>query len=118
MAKAVGTGRESAMPEEIAEGEVHIWWACLDGPERTVNGRGDLLSTDEQARARAFHFKRDRDRFVAARSTLRAILAAYTDASPASLRFRYGEYGKPYLMYPAGTSCHFSLAHSHERAVY
>jgi 4'-phosphopantetheinyl transferase len=46
---------------------------------------------------------------------LRQILAGYTNADPAALRFVYGDYGKPALDGAAGPA--FNLAHSHDQIV-
>src|SRR3712207_7045713 len=48
-----------------------------------------LLSADELERAGRFHFRKDRDRFVAGRGALREILGRYAGVAPQRLRFRY-----------------------------
>jgi 4'-phosphopantetheinyl transferase len=91
--------------------EVHVWYAVLDGPAETRDATS-LLSDDERERAARFHFERDRRRFVAGRTTLRRLLAAYTGTAAADLVFRASEGGKPEL------ACHptlqFNVSHSHE----
>ena len=84
-----------AAPERPAAvaGEVHVWRASLDA----ASDCDGTLSPDERARAARFRFDRDRRRYVAGRGLLRTLLARYTGADPAALRFSYGEYGKPGL---------------------
>jgi 4'-phosphopantetheinyl transferase len=102
----------------LSQDEVHIWRAALDRSEGEVQELWRLLAPDEQERAARFHFARDRERFVAGRGILRAILARYLDADPAGLAFRYGAYGKPALAIEDGDTPQFNLAHSQGLAVY
>lgn len=88
--------------------EIHVWCAWLDEPALSASP-ADLLSADELARARAFHFEGDRRRFLAARTVLRRLLGAYLGTPASRLRFTYGPYGKPALN-PAWLQ--FNLSHS------
>jgi len=72
-----------------------------------LNHPAETLDPTERRRAESFHFGRDRDRFIAAHGTLRTILGRYLQAQPATIRFEYGSYGKPFL---AG---HFALSALH-----
>lgn len=72
-----------------------------------------LLDDSETRRARAFTTPGGRDRYVRAHLALRQVLAGYTGADPAALRFgREHPYGRPVLRGLA-TPPHFSLSHSH-----
>jgi 4'-phosphopantetheinyl transferase len=71
----------------------------------------NLLSADENARMRAFHFEKDRDNFLFARSMLRILLASYLGVSPAELRFAYSAHGKPSLA-TSSDDLEFNLSHS------
>ncbi len=76
-----------------------------------------LLTPDEQARAAAFHFTEDRDKFIRGRAGLRVILGEAMRADPAALRFTYGEHGKPSLVEPLafggdGSNIEFNVSHS------
>jgi 4'-phosphopantetheinyl transferase len=75
-------------------------------------------SADEHARAARFRFPQDRDRFVAARGLLRAILGGYLDLAPETLRFRYGRRGKPSLSPAgAGVELRFNVSHAGDLAL-
>jgi 4'-phosphopantetheinyl transferase len=63
-----------------------------------------------------FRFERDRRNFVAARCTLRRLLARYTGHPPENIRFRYSERGKPSL--DSDTSLRFNISHSHGQALF
>jgi 4'-phosphopantetheinyl transferase len=105
-------------PDELrlAPGEVHVWRAAL--PDFAAEERfGEMLSQDEWARARRFHFERDRLSFVTTRGVLRELLGRYLGVDPAGLSFRYGPYGKPHLTY-ADRDIRFNVAHSGEVALY
>src|SRR3954453_19521860 len=94
----------------LAEREVHIWRATLD---RTVDERAhfsSLLSDDERARAKRFHFERDQNRFTAGRGMLRAVLSNYVQKPARELKFTYSDRGKPILGgLPANGTLHFNL---------
>jgi 4'-phosphopantetheinyl transferase len=92
----------------LAGAEVHLWRI------RLAPCSDELLSEDERARARRFRFPLHRERFVAARSALRRILAAYLDLDPAGLRFQYSPHGKPRL---EQEWLRFNLAHSEDLAL-
>jgi 4'-phosphopantetheinyl transferase len=73
--------------------EVHLWVFSL----RSSPEDAGLLGPDEQRRAAAFHFDRDRDRFIAGRAMLRRILGACAGRQPEALSFIEGRSGKPAL---------------------
>ena len=100
-----------------ARAEVHVWRAELDVSASQLQALRATLSPEESARGG--RLLKGRDRFVAARGTLRAIIARYLDAAPASLEFRAGNtYGKPALSAEfAGALC-FNVSHSADLALY
>ena len=96
-----------------------MWRASLDLPPERVWTLFHTLAPDEQEQARRFRFRRDRDRFVVARATLRAILGRYLRVGPGRVRFRYGAFGKPALADPFEEErLRFNMAHSHRLALY
>ncbi|HEX8500631.1 MAG TPA: 4'-phosphopantetheinyl transferase superfamily protein [Pyrinomonadaceae bacterium] len=98
--------------------EVHVWRVSLDQDGAALGELSALLAEDELQRAGRFHFRKDHDRFVAARGALRDILGRYTGLAPRLLRFVYEERGKPAL---SPETCdrplRFNLAHSHGLAL-
>jgi 4'-phosphopantetheinyl transferase len=109
----------AAHPVVLPDNEVHVWRASLDHEPSIVHDMEATLSGDEIARAARFHFRRDRDRFVAGRNILRALLGAYLNKPPASLNFSYGLRGKPALQIgDFRPNAKFNLSHSHGLAVY
>jgi len=74
------------------------------------------LSADETARAKKFKFDKHRNRFIAGRGALRAIVARYLKTSAEELRFAYSENGKPALVGEAA-GIHFNLAHTEDLAL-
>jgi 4'-phosphopantetheinyl transferase len=97
----------------LAPAQVHLWRISLAADQTQESA--SPLSRDEQARADRFKFERDRRRFIASRSRLRAILAHYLDCDPAAIRFEYAQYGKPHL--PTAPDLQFNLSHSGELAL-
>jgi 4'-phosphopantetheinyl transferase len=83
---------------------VDLWTLSLLEP------RAAILSEDEVERANRFRLEEDRVRWTRSRSALRAILSRYAGASPESLRFIYGQHGKPALSPSADLE--FNLSHA------
>jgi len=104
----------------LAEGEVHVWRAPLDLPSEAREPLAGTLAPDELARAARFRSPRDRDRSVAARGILRALLGRCLDVAPASLRFGYGPHGKPSLAIGGAPAAdiRFNVTHAGGQALY
>ena len=101
----------------FAAGGVHVWRASLAAAEADVAAYEAILDAAERARARRFHFERDRRRFTVARGVLRQLLGRYLDLAPATVPFALGPHGKP-LLALAGKTLHFNLSHSGEQALF
>src|SRR5581483_7473345 len=100
-------------------GEVQIWAAPLVQAKERQSELARTLSPDETARAERFHFDRDRNRFIAGRGLLRAILGRYLGLKPAQLAFEYTVRGKPAVHSSCGNhALHFNLAHSDDLALF
>ncbi|HEX6184608.1 MAG TPA: 4'-phosphopantetheinyl transferase superfamily protein [Pyrinomonadaceae bacterium] len=103
----------------LSGGEVHVWRARLDVDAKTFRELWESLSPDERARAERFHFRVDREHFIAARGGLRDVLGRYTGTAPRHLRFSYDAYGKPSLDGEAGGGrLRFNVSHSKGVALY
>lgn len=77
-----------------------------------------ILANDERIRASRFRFHTDSDRFIAARSSLRTILARYLRTQPAELNFGHNDFGKPHLTGGQDRlGLRFNLSHSHDKAL-
>ena len=73
-----------------------------------------LVSADELARGATFADSADRDRYLAAHTWLRSVLAAATGSAPRSLVISTTGNGKPEL---PDHELHFSLAHTSDHAL-
>jgi 4'-phosphopantetheinyl transferase len=99
----------------LAGNEIHVWATTLAAPPSVLENFATTLSPEEKERAYKFKFEKHRNRFIAGRGALRAILAPYLRANAAKLRFVYSANGKPALAEEfAGDGIHFNLAHSEE----
>jgi 4'-phosphopantetheinyl transferase len=78
----------------------------------TLMPRHSVLSEDELRRSTSFVNKRDRRRYIVARSVLRVVLAKLTGRSPTALSFAYSSQGRPSLAEPSGLEIDFNLSHS------
>jgi 4'-phosphopantetheinyl transferase len=97
-----------ALPQGIPGG-IDAWLVDLDRYASIVPMDG--LQADELARAQAFHFARDRFRFMAGRHALRRLLATTLGATPGELRLVADSFGKPRLEHDADR-LQFNLSHS------
>lgn len=101
-----------------SDDDVHVWRACLDVKEPRLRSLSHIISKDELRKARRFHFKRDRERFIVRRGLLRTILGRYLDVEPNRLHFCYNPYGKPTLDTSGKEKISFNLSHSHGLALF
>ena len=111
----------SPAPKDLIAGdnEVHVWRALLEPSSSQVQEFRGILSDDELDRANRFFFEKDRQRFIAARGTLRSILSRYITSYPGHLRFYYNQYGKPFLDSEfSANQLQFNLSHSESMALY
>lgn len=93
--------------------EITVWITSLDRTESQKHL--PLLSSDERQRAARFHFDIHRNRFIAARGTLRILLGNALKCNPSAVEFQYGKNGKPFL---AEQSVRFNVSHSHGIAAF
>lgn len=89
---------------------------CHLGDDRDITfaGAWAFLASDEIARARRFHFDRDRTRYVRGRGFLRLMLGKVCGLDPARLIFGTGAQGKPILQ---NCDLAFNLSHSRDLMV-
>jgi 4'-phosphopantetheinyl transferase len=100
----------------LGENEIHVWATILNPPANVLANFAATLSPDETERAHRFKFEKHRNRYIAGRGALRAILAQYLDTGAAGLRFGYQENGKPTLI-ENYAGIHFNLAHTEDLAL-
>ena len=101
----------------LEPGHVHVWRTSVTlGQARLVELTG-TLALDELSRARRFVFDKDRERYIASRGLLRALLGRYTGADPQGIEFAYGPQGKPALRRPA-CGLQFNVSHSGTMALF
>lgn len=106
-------------PLRLAQDEVHVLQANLDLSASAIAELGQTLAPDERVRAGKLRRGEIRSRFIAARGTLRAVLARYLGRAPSELRFCLSSLGKPALTTESGgDGLEFSLSHSNEWALY
>jgi 4'-phosphopantetheinyl transferase len=100
----------SPLTHAAAVAALDLWRASLAPSDAELARVAGSVSAEERSRAARFRLERDRRRFLAARGTLRHILAAYLATAPARLDFRYGAQGKPFLVdHP---ELQFNLSHA------
>ena len=109
------------MPPEnpqLAGDEIHVWATSLAVDPSILQKLSSTLTPDEMERAKRYKFAIHRNRFIAGRGALRAILALYLGTEAAALRFAYLENGKPDLGGKfAKAGIDFNLAHTGDLAL-
>jgi 4'-phosphopantetheinyl transferase len=108
----------AALTPPLSPGEVHVWHFNRQTVAGELEWLKSLLSSDEQQRARRFHYANDRDLFVTARGLLRSVAAGYLGVAPGAVQFRYSAKGKPELdgRHPA-SELYFNVSHSGDLVV-
>ncbi len=103
----------------LADGHIHVWTAQIDPAPADLLERTVWLSRDERERAARFYFDPDRQRYIAARATLRQLLAGYMHLLPGKISFSYGARGKPEVVPPADAQpISFNVSHRGALALY
>ena len=86
---------------DLSGRNVHVWAVRTEVPGAIAERFELHLGPDEKGRAARFRSDHLRYSFVVARGVLRILLGHYLNASPNSIRFKYGSRGKPALAVPA-----------------
>jgi 4'-phosphopantetheinyl transferase len=91
---------------------LHLWCAYPGDllNEEAAAACASLLSEEETARWRRFHFDRHRREFLATHALLRSALSSYRAIRPATWRFSANEHGKPALVPACGLRFNLSNA--------
>jgi 4'-phosphopantetheinyl transferase len=94
----------------VRDAEIKLWLVDVDQKSAALVSDMTPLSGDEIDRANRFLRAEDRARFMLTRAALRRLLAEETGASPETLAFTLGPFGKPALA--GAEALHFSVSHS------
>lgn len=110
---------ESPIP--VTSAEIHVWLAFYDqiGEARLHDAYRELLSTEERAQERRFHFARDRRRYLVTRALVRTVLSRYISVDPEQCMFRPNAYGRPDIVNAeaAASGLSFNVSHTHSLIV-
>jgi len=94
--------------------DVHIWFRATGSlDEAAIAAAASVLSDDELAQYRRFHFARDARDYAAAHALLRHTLSRDGDRAPEQWRFDRTTNGKPFLIDAGDAPASFSLSHTH-----
>jgi 4'-phosphopantetheinyl transferase len=95
--------------------DVHLWVAsCSRVERRYLAGEYRQMLTDEEiAQEKRFHFERDRRTYLVTRVLVRIVLSKYRPVDPESWRFARDEYGRPFIQDEAtARELTFNISHS------
>jgi 4'-phosphopantetheinyl transferase len=106
-------------PPELKQGQIAVWFACVDRPLPEIREFEAVISAEEAARAQRFHSALDRDRYIVQHGILRSLLANYVGCGPRQVDIRTSANGKPYLLAgPERDAIHFSASQSEAFAAF
>jgi len=92
--------------------EVHLWCTNLDDSPGDIGVLSQMLSPQEQARARRFVFEKQRRRFIVAKAWSRSVLGPYLSREPCDVPLTVDARGKPHIIAEANhVDLRFSLTH-------
>lgn len=100
---------------KLSNNEVSVWFISFDVSEDKITFLSSFLSEDEILKASKFRFKKDKNCSIITRGALRFLSSKYLKENPEDIKFKYGEYGKPY--YNMETKLKFNVSHSGNMAV-
>ncbi len=92
------------------EGAIDLWIADFHHAKSPSADYSRLLSEDELARASHFQFDHLTAFYVFCRGTLRRILSGYLTVPASSIKFQYGDKGKPFVATQTGLQ--FNVSHA------
>jgi len=104
---------------ELADHEVHLWFADYDQVNAALLSRYRSLLTDaERDQESRFHFVRDRCRYVVTRTLVRTTLSMYYPLAPKDWRFSTNAFGRPEVCAATAriggcADLRFNLSHTH-----
>jgi hypothetical protein len=102
----------------LNDDSISIWSVGLEWPESEVQAAAEILSLDEQERAKRFHRVSDRKHFIVAHAALRLVLTRYLNVNARQISFDQNAFGKPRLTGTYYPDLRFNLAHSSGLALY
>jgi 4'-phosphopantetheinyl transferase len=100
--------------EAFDDSDVLLWWMAVDGPPaETVDRWCATLDEGERTRADRFHFRADRETYIAAHALTRALLAEVDTLPAEAWRFITTPTGRPEIAPDLDRSrLRFSLSHT------
>ena len=97
---------------KLEKDNLHIWRIPLNIPPQKIELLKNELSSDEIIRSNRLLDPEKRNRFIAARGSLRLILGKYLPLEPDKIRFEYGPERKPFINNDPPLEIAFNLSHS------
>lgn len=90
---------------------VDLWLFSIDPDDYDENNFLPILSSEEQEKAKKFHFPIDQKKYMISHGMMRQLISSYISCHPGEIRYHVNAFGKPELITPSNT-IHFNLSHS------
>ncbi len=101
--------------KKIGPNQTHVWYIYFSQQLNILSYFLSILSKDEIEKASKFRFEKDKNCSIITRGALRFLSGKYLTENPEDIKFKYGEFGKPY--YNMETELKFNVSHSGNMAV-
>ncbi len=105
------------IPSKLTSGSIHVSLTSTAAPGSVIAKLREILSDEEQARAKRFYFERAPCSYIVCRAALRKLLSRYSGQAASKIRFKYGIQGKPSFESPTLPRDRFNVSHSGELAL-
>lgn len=107
--------KKTRLPNDTIDIQIIDYRRYIGNGEKLLS----LLSSEEKEKAAGYHFIKDQQRYIVARSLLRIILSPYLLVQPKDIQFKTQPFGKPELD-PAyhPSTLFFNLSHSENLVAY
>lgn len=99
---------------ELNENEIHIWLLEFSKIAISDNKFDKILSEDELAKKKKFHFDRDKIVYAVSRGSLRILLSRYLNLSLDEIYLSFNSFGKPFIEKSNYLNIKFNISHSNE----
>lgn len=99
----------------LANNDIHLYISHPDSiTDKNLLAQYEaLLSDDEQARLKHFHYDHHRHLYLVTRALVRTSLSEYVEVKPANWQFDKNGYGKPFISQPSTKSVlKFNISHT------
>ncbi|MFK5985452.1 MAG: 4'-phosphopantetheinyl transferase superfamily protein [Pseudomonadota bacterium] len=102
---------------QLDDTSIDIWLCNAENMLSQSDYFFSILSANEQVRALRFKFDTHRNRFIISHGFTRCVLAKYLQVTPADIKYKKEQLGKPYLSDINKSALTFNLSHTEDISI-